>query len=295
MPAALPASPELLARTQRNLVVIHWRCLEQGPRPRRRDWPGATALASHLPTEATNTLFVEAPPDDPARLLAEAREFFDGAPAWRVTAPERLRDAIEPAALSAGLRPAVVVPRMLLDPLPAAPSLPAGLEIRRVTTAVDLRDFCTAAGRAFQIPRWYLRVAFAGGFADAAEGKEPVRLFVGYEAGRPVATAAQATSDGVAGIFFVGSVPEARRKGFGGALTWAAIEDGRSLGAQVAWLQSTPMGRPLYERLGFRWVQNDVDWFALPHGAAKVRLFFRVLALALARRHTPRPPGPETP
>jgi GNAT superfamily N-acetyltransferase len=276
------ASPELVARTQRNLVAFHWRCLQEGPNPRRNDWLGATALGSDLPTAFTNTLFVDAPITDPARLLRAARDFYRRSPAWRLSAATPLRETWTAAASAAGMRVGEVVPRMILSPVPPPPKAPAGLTIRAASNVRERRDFCAAAGRGFRIPVWFLRLAFLHRRVAPDSADPALRLFVGYVDGAPVASSAAVTTDGVTGVFFVATVPESRRRGFGEALTWAAIDDGRQMGADAAWLQSTAMGRPMYERMGFRWVHDDYDWVSPAAGFAQVRTIFRLLGLALA-------------
>jgi ribosomal protein S18 acetylase RimI-like enzyme len=289
MAASGAVSEELLARTQRNLVEFHWRTLQEGPGPRRVEWAGAVGLGSDLPTEVTNTLFVLAPITDPDGLLREARAFFRPSPTWRVTAPGPLHETWASAANVAGLRAGETVPRMVLAPIPRTPPLPVGLTVRRVETARELRDFCRAAGRGFRIPEWYLRIAFTRGRSGHFTADRALRLFVGYLEGAPVATSAAVTSDRVTGIFFVATVPRARRRGLGAALTWAAIDDGRRLGAEAAWLQSSIVGRSMYERIGFRRVHDDYDWVSSASGWGKARTLFRLLGLALA----PPPPWPE--
>jgi ribosomal protein S18 acetylase RimI-like enzyme len=56
----------------------------------------------------------------------------------------------------------------------------------------------------------------------------------------------------VAGIYSVGTLPEFRGRGFGVAVTRAAIEEARRRGYRLCVLQSSPKGYPLYRRLGFR-------------------------------------------
>jgi hypothetical protein len=46
----------------------------------------------------------------------------------------------------------------------------------------------------------------------------------------------------------------ARRRGYGAAMTARAVADGVVAGCDVAALQASEMGRPIYERLGFRTV-----------------------------------------
>jgi predicted GNAT family acetyltransferase len=49
----------------------------------------------------------------------------------------------------------------------------------------------------------------------------------------------------------VGTVDDARRRGYGAAITRVAVADGVRRGASVAILQSSPMGRHVYESPGF--------------------------------------------
>ena len=56
---------------------------------------------------------------------------------------------------------------------------------------------------------------------------------------------------GVAGVYFVMTDPEMRRRGIGAAITHAALRDAAAV-AEYAVLGSSPPGRPVYERLGFR-------------------------------------------
>lgn len=86
------------------------------------------------------------------------------------------------------------------------------------------------------------------GFAEDA----PEVHFVGYLAGAPVATTSLITAGGVAGIYNVTTVEPARRRGIGAALTAHAIRFAARRGLEIATLQASSMGRPVYERLGFR-------------------------------------------
>ena len=56
---------------------------------------------------------------------------------------------------------------------------------------------------------------------------------------------------GLAGIYAVATLPEARRRGVGTAMTLHAMAEGRRRGASMAVLQATDFGRPVYERIGF--------------------------------------------
>jgi ribosomal protein S18 acetylase RimI-like enzyme len=66
---------------------------------------------------------------------------------------------------------------------------------------------------------------------------------------------------GAAGIFDMGVVPEARRRGFGLALTLAACRLARERGAEIVTLNATGEGEPVYRRAGFRSVGWGMTWW----------------------------------
>ena len=49
----------------------------------------------------------------------------------------------------------------------------------------------------------------------------------------------------------MGSLEQARGKGLGRAVTVAATNAGFDLGADIASLQASPMGKPIYLKLGY--------------------------------------------
>jgi len=70
--------------------------------------------------------------------------------------------------------------------------------------------------------------------------------------GEMVAAALAYDFGGDSGIYNVGTVEKARRRGLGTALTAAQVHDARDRGCRTASLQSTEMAERVYAAVGFR-------------------------------------------
>lgn len=81
--------------------------------------------------------------------------------------------------------------------------------------------------------------------------RAPIRCFLARQNGKPVATSIVVLVGGVAGIFNVATVPDARRRGIGAAVTLAALRAARDEGYRIAILESSTMGYGVYQRMGF--------------------------------------------
>ncbi len=81
---------------------------------------------------------------------------------------------------------------------------------------------------------------------------EKQKRLIGFLEGEPVATALLLPDSGVLGIFGVATLPRARGRGIATGMTRKAMLKGKKLGFHVATLVSTPLGGPVYDRLGFK-------------------------------------------
>jgi len=98
-----------------------------------------------------------------------------------------------------------------------------------------------------------LRQGFYEVFESQGLGpKATCQLFIGMENGQPVATSRLICAGGVAGIYHVATLPEARGRGYGTAMTLAAAHAGRELGYHVGVLFASSAGYGVYRRLGFQ-------------------------------------------
>lgn len=146
------------------------------------------------------------------------------------------------------------MPGMAMWPLgPAGTTpVPEGHEIRRVTDPAGVTDHLTAAAEGFGMPAEWLH-AMEGALDDPR-----VRVYVGYTEGVPVTAGLGMVTGRTIGIYNIATVPAARQRGYGAAMTMRIIDDAAAEGCDVAILQASDMGRPIYERLGFRSV---VDYY----------------------------------
>jgi ribosomal protein S18 acetylase RimI-like enzyme len=129
---------------------------------------------------------------------------------------------------------------------------PAGIETEIVVDAAGFHVATEIMFAGFGIPEALMPVVEER-YAGFAIGPRAIqRVYLARLEGRPVATALGFTLDGVVGIYNVATLPAARRRGAGRAATEAAMAEAAAHGATAALLESSAMGRSVYERLGFR-------------------------------------------
>ena len=106
-------------------------------------------------------------------------------------------------------------------------------------------------------PDWleYLRILrIFGAPSGLLSGADPARfhVLVARLGGENVATAMAFDHGGDCGVYNVGTLERARRRGLGTALTALQVHDALARGCQTASLQSTAMAEGVYAAVGFR-------------------------------------------
>jgi len=127
---------------------------------------------------------------------------------------------------------------------------PNDLEIVPVETGAILQKWIHIASIGFDVPEEYEKVWYD--FFVEAVLDPPFRTYLALLKGQPVATSQLFLSAGVAGIYNVTCIPEARGQGIGAAITLAPALAARRMGYRIGILQASDLGASVYRRLGFQ-------------------------------------------
>lgn len=206
---------------------------------------------------------------DPGQFIEAARAFFGergrGFCVWLRGGAPQDRD-LAAAVEAAGLQCVHSMPEMVLRAPVEAPPLSPGAELRRLSRPEEAEDYWHIAAAS------YTSIGFPpevfGFYTDGAGLlADNVAAFIAYLDGTPVSIAMTIVTDGVAGIYWVGSLEQARGKGLGRATTTAATNAGFDLGADIASLQASPMGEPIYAAMGYETIYEYRLLMAAPPGS----------------------------
>ncbi len=145
-------------------------------------------------------------------------------------------------------------PHMVIELANAILDLPhiPGFTIERVTDTASLARWHSAAVAGFfpttpSLGQLFLDAYTLLGF----DSQGPFLHYTGFMNGEPVAASTLLFTEGMAGIYDVCTIPSARGKGFGTAITLAPLLEAQARGYRFVCLQATHMGYPLYKRVGF--------------------------------------------
>ena len=133
-------------------------------------------------------------------------------------------------------------------------SLPVidGLTIKRVDNDAARWEWIRTMGQGFEVPK------SASYFIDAWHDllhrvvNDSLQVYTAHLNGKAVATSLMYLAAGVAGIYAVATVPEARRKGIGAQITLYPLLEARCRGYKTGVLEASEMGESVYRSLGFR-------------------------------------------
>jgi GNAT superfamily N-acetyltransferase len=207
---------------------------------------------NHLWLHTPHTLFGESESREPLSELLQAADTF-----FRQFGADYNVVFSEPGALDAAERLAMFgyverlrSPILVLDGLPRAPYPNRQARIIRVTEE-DKRDLLHVLYDAFYLgPELSRCIVRPDQLGDPA-----TRHYLAYVNDEPACCVTVLLgADGVAGVWNVGTVRQFRRHGLASTLMAHALAEAATDGCPVSALLASPMGRPLYEAMGYHCV-----------------------------------------
>jgi hypothetical protein len=220
-----------------------------------------------------NTAFRLEPDVSPTELLTRADAFFGGlARGYTVPVRDNGEDEdLRAACLAAGLELfGSDTPDMVCAaPLPER-AAPAGISLREVKDSDGVREFVevnSAAYATYGMPPEVHPDLFDN--PDAVLADPGAHIVVASKGDTPVATALVYESDGAATVQWVGTLPGARTSGLGALVTVWVTNLAFRRGASSVSLQASPMGAPIYLKLGYETVHQHVEYVRMPARAAE--------------------------
>jgi hypothetical protein len=236
---------------------------------RAESFPGVTCVLHPSRLTGFNMAFLHGAEGTEGRALGRVQGFFREINTdWCLVVPPRLTGLFDAVTKRVRISERRAVPQMVLDPRGVSvPGPPATLEVRPVKTVADLRTWSRTSTRGFGSGRRNPLRTLAH---KASLEAEDFAFNLGLASGKPVTTSASFVSKGIDGIFAVSTLPKARGHGYGEAMTWAAVRDGVSKGCGTISLQASPMGFPIYHRMGFRQIFDLEEW-VVPRDAPDAR------------------------
>ena len=242
----------LVALVHRNLMDVTALGAE-GSGGTSQERHGELFFASASKAPFLNGVIRERPEGDPAELLQRAAEFFAARDRDYVVYAWPGDPALDSATFAAGMTPVMErYPEMVCR----APLRALAGDVRAVASVEDATAYWQICDRAYPSIGFpedlFTRTYSPQLLLDA----DRVWACLAYDTQeRPVACASlwlAAGADSQVGfIGWVGSLAQARGRGLAAACTVRATNRAFELGARIASLQASPMGEPIYRRLGY--------------------------------------------
>jgi GNAT superfamily N-acetyltransferase len=197
-------------------------------------------------------------------VIAQGKQFFFGMRrGFTIYARGHLDAELCRACAEGGYAGAGEAPGMALtERLPVRP-LPNGVSVRQVASASDAQTFVDVQAESYEtmlLPVTVTRKLLG----------QPQRWLssyctahVLYAEERAQAGGLLLYSHGIAGLYWVGTRPDARGQGYADALTRVLSECAFAHGARAVILQASAQGEPVYRRIGYREFTR-YPWFLAP-------------------------------
>lgn len=254
-PILTDTSPAGMIEAIESINRSGWRALGASPRFEVQDRRDGLWFASGVPMSPFNGIVSARLTDDNAdEVIREAIDYFGSRSlpfSWAagpLTTPADLGEHL----LANRFKAQEAQAGMAIDldyPLEGVPA-PEGLEIERVSGTSLLGDYSDLVSTGFHVPE-DAGAEFMGIIAEVTSGPDATSWgYLGRLHEEPVASSGLILAGGGALVINVVTLPEARGKGIGAAMTHRALHDAREADFRIATLEATKMGYPVYKRLG---------------------------------------------
>lgn len=220
------------------------------------------AGANRFPFPYLNCSIRVDPSASAQQVLGRARDFF-----WALgrgfimfVRADQDRD-LDSLCQSNGLKPLADAPCMLINEPIESIDWPDNIRVEPFAEERHVQDSISINAQAYQVFGLTLETAKAiYGKPSRLLSSANVTGYVLYLESRPLATALTIFSGNSAGIYWVGTVPDAQRTGLGTICTRLATNAGFQHGASTVTLQASPYGEPVYLRLGYK-IYDRLRWY----------------------------------
>ncbi len=133
--------------------------------------------------------------------------------------------------------------------------------VRRARSVDDIKVWASVVGRSFGIPDAFVPFLQGVGELHGTADDSALPLFIGYRGDEAVAASSVYFAGGAAAIYCVATIPSARTQGFASAVTVAAVEEVLRRGHDWVGGCASPMGLPVYERLGAETISQVLEMY----------------------------------
>ena len=137
-----------------------------------------------------------------------------------------------------------------LENVPESFDSPEGMEIKEVLNLEELKIWTDILVKSFEFSE--IVQSYKKYFINAGLESPNSHYYLGFLNGKPVATGVLFDGEGAAGLFYIGTVTEARRQGIAKAMVCYLLSTAKKKGYSISVLQASEMGYPVYKKIGFK-------------------------------------------
>jgi len=129
-------------------------------------------------------------------------------------------------------------------------NIPKGIAIKEVFDLNQLKTWTDILVKSFEFP--IVATSYKKYFCNLGVGNLNIQYYLGFLNDKPVASAMIFKGEEAAGLFYIGTLHQARRRGIAQAMTCHLLNEAKKEGYNICTIQASEMGYPLYKKIGFK-------------------------------------------